>query len=144
MTLFSSSIICISFLREDLISRSICIRLPLSRFFFYSTAPVSGFILVLVAIDRFISISCPNRYLFRNNRAFQTDLMLFYVSFNFVAYMLLAFCKIVHFKECLVKIKTKYYFSERFWLLWCYFMYLSTSLRICYWHFAKLYILKNA
>ena len=90
MTLFSSSIVCISFLWEDLISRSICYlhsSAIIEITFFYSTATLSGYILVLVAIDRFISISCPNIYLFRNNRAFQTALILFYVSFNFVAYI---------------------------------------------------------
>ena len=56
-------------------------------YFVWSTAPMSGYILVLVSLDRLLSIRFPTRFQIRNNKLFQLSLIISYAAFCAIAYI---------------------------------------------------------
>jgi hypothetical protein len=56
-------------------------------YFIYFTFPISGWILVVVSVDRFLNISFPNRFLFTKKAKFQFFMCLFVLGFNLVYYI---------------------------------------------------------
>ena len=53
----------------------------------FAISPISGHILVVIAIDRFITTRCPNRFSIRNKKYFQIILCLFITLYNISYYI---------------------------------------------------------
>lgn len=55
-------------------------------YFIYSMAPVAGYIIVIVGLDRLITISCPNKFLFRTSKYFQYGVCFMFLVYNLAFY----------------------------------------------------------
>ena len=65
----------------------------------YSVYPISGWTLALVSIDRFLSISFPNRFLFRKKVFVQIIACILIMAFNFIYFAPATFYYLIEFKE---------------------------------------------
>ena len=68
-------------------------------FYIYSVYPVSGWTLAIVSIDRFLSISYPNRFVIRKKVSFQIVACISIMSFNFIYYSPNLFFKFIEIEE---------------------------------------------
>ncbi len=55
-------------------------------YFIYSMAPVAGYIIVIVGLDRLITISYPNKFLIRNSKKFQYGICFVFLIYNLAFY----------------------------------------------------------
>ena len=55
-------------------------------YFIYVLIPISGWILVIVSIDRFVNMAYPNRFLFKNKQSFQITVCTVIFIFNLAYY----------------------------------------------------------
>jgi hypothetical protein len=60
---------------------------PLASYVIYLIPAVSAHVLVAISTERFVSISCPNRFLFHKKRKFQMWILLAISAFNLVYYL---------------------------------------------------------
>ena len=68
----------------SLISNFFC---KLRKYFAYSDHAITGWLMVIISFDRYLSISYPTRFLFRKKKLFQIMSSFFVIGFNYCLYI---------------------------------------------------------